>query len=176
MYRTLRKVHKWIGVFACLFLMTMAATGFLLAIKKRAEWLQPAVIAGAQIDGPEQVIGMDKVFEAVRGEPGFESFADINRIDYRPGDNVFKVRSDDKLHEVQVDGATGEVLKKAPRNDQLAENIHDMSFFSDAMHDWWLPVVAVGLFSLGLTGVIMFFTPYTRRWKYRRSLREESEG
>jgi len=173
MFKTLRKIHKWIGVFACLFLMTMAATGFLLAIKKRAEWLQPAALSGGAVDGPGQVIGMDKVYEAVRGEPGFESFEDIDRIDYRPDKNLFKVRSKDKLYEVQVDGATGEVLKKAPRNDQLTENIHDMSFFSDAMHDWWLPVVAVGLFSLGLTGVVMFFTPYTRRWKYRRKLREE---
>ena len=172
MFRTLRRVHKWIGVFACLFLMTMAATGFLLAIKKRAEWLQPSVLSGGSIDGPAEVIGMDEVYEAVRGEPGFESFQDIDRIDYRPDENVFKVRSKDKLYEVQVDGATGEVLKKAPRNDQLAENIHDMSFFSDAMHDWWLPVVALGLFTLGLTGVIMFFTPYTRRWKYNRSKKQ----
>ena len=42
MYRTLRALHKWIGLFACLFLTVIAFTGFLLAIKKRAEWLQPA--------------------------------------------------------------------------------------------------------------------------------------
>lgn len=175
MFKTFRKVHKWIGVFACLFLMTMAATGFMLSIKKRAEWLQPEALAGGSVLGPEYVIGMDEVFEAVRGEPGFENFEDIDRVDYRPDKNVFKVRSKDKLYEVQVDGATGEVLKKAPRNDQLMENIHDMSFFSEAMHDWWLPVVALALFTLGLTGLVMFSTPYTRRWKFRRSQRAGSD-
>lgn len=172
MFKTFRKVHKWIGVFACLFLMTIATTGFLLAIKKRAEWLQPGSMKGGSYETPAQVISMDEVFEAVRGEPGFESFEDIDRIDYRPDRNLFKVRSADKLHEVQVDGATGEVLKKAPRNDQLMENIHDMSFFGDALHDWLLPAVAVVLFTLGLTGVVMFFTPYTRRWKFKRKQRE----
>ncbi|MCH8978957.1 MAG: hypothetical protein IH945_06910, partial [Armatimonadetes bacterium] len=104
MFRKLRTVHKWIGVCACLFLMTMAATGFLLALKKRVDWIQPAVVAGGSLEGPEQVIGMDKVFEAVRGEEGFESFQDLDRIDYRPDDNVYKVRSADRLSEIQVDG------------------------------------------------------------------------
>ncbi len=175
MYRTLRVIHKWIGVFACLFLMLIAATGFLLAIKKQAEWLQPETLVGGEVEGPAQVVGMDEVFEAVKSEAGFESWEDLNRIDYRPDDNVFKVRSADKLSEVQVDGATGEVLKKAPRNDQLMENIHDMSYFGDGWHAYLLPVVAVILFLLGLTGVIMFFVPYARRWKYKRGLAKEGK-
>lgn len=143
----------------------------MLAIKKRAEWIQPVAVAGGGVESAHDVVSMGAVFDAAReaGGEGFGSFNDLNRVDYRPGDNVFKVRSADGLKEVQVDGATGKALKVSPRRDQLFENIHDMSFFGGGMHDWVLPVVAVCLFSLGITGTVMFFVPVVRRWRYKRS-------
>ncbi len=171
MYHFLRNLHKWIGLFACLFLVVTSVTGFLLAIKKRSDWVQPFVVSGGAISGSGEVVSMEKVYEAAReaGGEGFSSFNDLNRVDYRPGDNVFKVRSADGLREVQVDGATGKVLKVSPRRDQLFENIHDLSFFGGPLHDWVLPVIAVALFLMGTTGVVMFFVPVVRRWRFRRS-------
>ena len=171
MYRSLRTLHKWIGLSACLFLAVISFTGFLLAIKKRAEWLQPATHEGGAVNGPSEVIGMDAMFETARreGGEGFQSFEKLDRVDYRPDKNVFKVRSEDGLSEVQVDGKTGEVLSVAPRRDQLMENIHDMNFFSPLMNAWVLPLVALFLFTLSVSGCVIFFVPVVRRWRYRRS-------
>lgn len=170
MYHALRNLHKWIGLFACVFLMVLSVTGFFLSIKKRFEWIQPTALAGGDVSSAHDIVSMGLVFEAARiaGGEGFASFNDLNRVDYRPGDNVFKVRSANGLSEVQVDGATGKVLKTSHRRDQLIENVHDMSFFSGAMHDWFLPVIAVSLFLMSTTGVVMFLVPVFRRRKYRK--------
>jgi hypothetical protein len=61
------------------------------------------------------------------------------------------------------------VLSVSNRNDQFVENVHDLSFFGDPVHDWLLPLVAVGLFTLGVTGTYMFSVPVFRRAKYRRT-------
>jgi uncharacterized iron-regulated membrane protein len=170
MYRTLRTLHKWIGLFACVFLTLIAFTGFLLAIKKRVEWLQPATRDGGAVSGPHEVVSMAEMYESARasGGEGFEDFSKLDRVDYRSKQNVFKVRSADGLKEVQVDGKTGEVLSVSPRRDQLMENIHDMNFFSEHLHAWLLPAVALGLFFLGVSGCVMFLVPVFRRWKFRR--------
>jgi uncharacterized iron-regulated membrane protein len=170
MYRSLRTLHKWIGLFACLFLTVIAFTGFLLSIKKRVEWLQPATRDGGEIAGPHEVIPMHEMFEAAKtaGGKGFEDFSKLDRVDYRSKQNVYKVRSADGLKEVQVDGKTGAVLNVSPRRDQLTENIHDMNFVAPWMHAWVLPAVALGLFFLGISGCIMFFVPVFRRWKFKR--------
>lgn len=170
MYRTLRALHKWIGLFACLFLAVIAFTGFLLSIKKRVEYLQPATRDGGEISSAAEVISMQEAFEAARnaGGKGFAEFRKLDRVDYRSKQNVYKFRSEDGLWEVQVDGKTGEVLNSSPRRDQLMENIHDMNFFADWAHAWILPVVALGLFFLGISGCVMFFVPVFRRWKFRR--------
>ena len=171
MYRTLRTLHKWIGLFACLFLALIAFTGFLLAIKKRVEWLQPGTRDGLAVSGPHEVVPMETMYATAKehGGEGFESFEKLDRVDYRPKQNVYKVRSADGLNEVQVDGATGEVLHVSPRRDQLMENIHDMNFFADWAHAWVLPAVALGLFFLGLSGAVMFFVPVYRRWRFKRT-------
>jgi uncharacterized iron-regulated membrane protein len=170
MYRSLRTLHKWIGLFACVFLTVIAFTGFLLAIKKRTAWLQPPTLDGGEISGPQEVISMAEMYESAKasGGEGFEDFSKLDRVDYRSKQNVYKVRSADGLKEVQVDGKTGEVLSVSPRRDQLMENIHDMNFFSEHLHAWLLPAVALGLFCLGISGCIMFFVPVFRRWKFRK--------
>jgi uncharacterized iron-regulated membrane protein len=170
MYRTLRALHKWVGLFACLFLALIAFTGFLLAIKKRVEYLQPATREGGEITTAAEVVSMERAYEAARraGGEGFKEFRKLDRVDYRSKQNVYKFRSENGLREVQVDGKTGEVLNVGPRRDQLMENIHDMNFFSEHLHAWLLPVVALGLFFLGVSGAVMFFVPVVRRWRFKR--------
>lgn len=171
MYRFLRTLHRWIGLTGSLFLVLTAGTGFLLATKGSLAWVRPPNQEGASIAGLSEVVSVHDAAEAAfaKGLAKLQSMKDIDRIDYRPGDNIFKVVSKEGYHEVQVDGKTGEVLSVAFRTDQLTEDIHDLSYFSDAMHTWWLPVVSVLLFCLGVTGIVIFFVPIFRRMKFRRS-------
>jgi uncharacterized iron-regulated membrane protein len=175
MFRFSRKLHKWISVFACLFLVLISGTGLFLGLKSKLAWVRPPTMEGTAVETEADIISIDAAMEsaftagyAELAEPG-----DVDRMEYRPKDNLFKVTSKDGYREVQVDAGTGEVLSTGQRNDQLMEDLHDLSFFGDALHDWILPVVAVGLFVLGVTGIVMFWTPVFRRWKFKK---EQSSG
>jgi uncharacterized iron-regulated membrane protein len=89
-------------------------------------------------------------------------------VDYRPKSNIFKVISKEGYREVQVDGKTGKALSDHFRNDQFTEDIHDLSFFGDTPHDYFLPLVALALFALASSGIGLFLTPIVRRRKFER--------
>ncbi|MDI9636540.1 PepSY-associated TM helix domain-containing protein [Kamptonema cortianum] len=170
-YHNLRNVHKWIGVGACLFLAVLSLTGFLLAIKGQVDWIRPANSKGTAVEEYDEVIGPDQAMQAAFAKElsGLATPADVDRLEYRVKDNIYKVLSKENYHEVQVDGSTGEVLSVGFRGDQLAEDIHDFSFFADFAHAWLLPGVAIGLFVLSISGVIMFLVPVIRRRRHKRS-------
>ncbi|MBX3119134.1 MAG: PepSY domain-containing protein [Fimbriimonadaceae bacterium] len=174
MFRFTRSLHKIIGLIAALFLAIIAVTGFLLATKDTFGWIKPPSSKGAKMESFGEVVPMNQVGEAVfaLGIAELKVWADIERVDYRPSKNIFKVLSERGYHEIQVDGKTGEVLSVSSRNDQLSEDIHDLSFFADWMHAYWLPVVAVILLTLAISGVGMYFTPVVRRWKFKRKSKE----
>ncbi|HRI43602.1 MAG TPA: PepSY-associated TM helix domain-containing protein [Fimbriimonadaceae bacterium] len=170
MYRLLRVVHRWVGLIASLFLLTVGITGFLLATKGTFGWIRPPEQDGQPVDSPSEIVTVDRAMTAAFGV-GLAKLAtpkDIDRVDFRPKRNVFKILSKEGYHEVQVCGKTGEVLQVASRNDQLAEDIHDLSFFREAMHTYLLPLVALSLVYLAASGIAMFFTPIVRRMKFNR--------
>jgi len=170
MYRGSRVFHRWTGVVASLFLLVLAVTGFLLAIKGKVGWMRPPEVETTKIESAAGIVPLAMVVEPVfaLNIPELTSLKDIDRIDYRPKSNVFKVVSKQAYHEVQVDGSTGKVLSVARRNDQWIEDIHDLSIIHDAGREWVLPTIAIALFGLGATGIGLFFTPVVRRWQFKR--------
>lgn len=171
MYHRIRGLHRWAGLTAALFLLVISATGFLLATKGTFGWVRPPEKDGSEIASLSEVVSVEQAANAAFavGFPELRERKDIDRIDYRPKSNVFKVVSKEGYREVQVDGKTGLVVQVAQRNDQLAEDIHDMSYFADWLHAYWLPVVAVLLFTLALTGIFVFSSPVIRRWRFRKT-------
>jgi uncharacterized iron-regulated membrane protein len=162
-------LHKWTGLVLALVFACTAVTGFLLLIKKRVDWIQPPTQTGAAGD-VEQFIGVDELVQAVlaQGHPDFRTFDDIDRVDFRPGKRVHKVRSRHHHAEIQVCAVTGEVLGVGTRPSDLLESIHDGSFFGDWAHDWVMPVVSAGLLFLVCTGVFLWLEPKVRRRRWRR--------
>lgn len=171
MYRLLRVIHRWVGLFACLFLATIAVTGFLLATKGSLGWIRPPEREGETLTSLSNTIGLDQAGNAALslGIANLASHKDIDRMDYRPGKNIYKILSKKGYHEVQVCGTTGKVLQIAKRNDQFTEDIHDLSYFSDTLHRFVLPAIAFSLLYLSISGATMFFIPVIRRIKFRRS-------
>jgi uncharacterized iron-regulated membrane protein len=170
MYRGSRVYHRWAGVFAALFLLIIAATGLLLALKARLDWMRPPIVEAQKVEDLSEVLSVASITEAAiaEGNPNLRSVSDIDRIDYRPRHNIFKVLSREGYVEMQVCGATGAVLSTSFRADQFTEDIHDLSFFAEWIHALILPLVAILLFSLAATGIGMFFTPVVRRWRFRK--------
>lgn len=170
MYHRFRSLHRWIGVIASLFLLLIAGTGFLLATKKTTDWIRPLERKGTPVESLSAVVSVHDAAEAAfaLGLPMLKDKGDIDRIDYRPKSNVFKVVSKTGYKEVQVDGATGKVLNVADRNDQFIEQLHDFSWFHDLAHQYGLPVVALGLLFLAGSGIGIFFVPIVRRRKFQK--------
>lgn len=170
MYRNSRQVHRWVGITAALFLLVVSVTGFMLANKARVAWLRPPEVQAQEVADPAQIVSIDAATRAAFavGHPDLRTMDDVDRVDYRPKSNIFKVVSKDGYREIQVDGATGKVLSHAPRYDQLTEDIHDLSFFGDWAHGLFLPLVALALLALASSGIALFVTPVYRRWVFRK--------
>lgn len=170
MFRFSRSLHKWVGVISCLFMILVAGTGLLLAWKKKFDWIQPPTQKGAKLESAGQVLPVAKIAESVfsAGIPELTSLEDVDRFELHAGKGIFKVTSKEGFHEVQVDASSGEVLSRAQRNDQLFENIHDLSFFNPALRETLLPLVALSLILLGSSGLVLFATPLYRRWQFNR--------
>lgn len=170
MYHRFRFLHKWVGFFACLALLLISVTGFLLSTKKTFSWIRPSEKGGQKFESFAELASLDTVANSVfaLGIAELQKREHIDRIDYRPKSNVFKVLSKKGYHEVQVDGTTGNVVNVAKRNDHFIEALHDFSWFHDLANLYGLPVVAVGLCFLAASGIGIFFVPVVRRWKHKK--------
>lgn len=175
MYHKIRSLHRTAGLIASLFLLVISVTGFLLANKARFEWMRPPARQGLEVSTMAEVISIQQAIEAAiaLNHPQIRSHNDVERVDYRPGKNIFKVISQEGYLEVQVDGKTGQVLSSSFRTDQLTEDIHDLSFFASWLHDYGLSMVAILLFILSCSGITIYMTPVIRKYRYRRSLKQQ---
>ncbi len=95
MYRTTRKWHRAVGFVVAVFLLTISATGFLLATKGTFGWVRPPELKGAPLGELAEVVSVQQAARAAfdLGIPELRSHEDIDRIDYRPGKNHFKIVS-----------------------------------------------------------------------------------
>ena len=168
-------VHKWTGVTLALVLATTATTGFLLLLKKRVDWIQPPTRQGAA-GTIDDLISMKELFTVVLAQdhPDFRNAQDIERIDLRPGDRTFKVRSHRHYTEIQVCAITGEVLSVAWRPSDLFEAIHDGSYIAGWWHDWIMPVAPVALLVMIGSGLWLWMEPMFRRQRRRRVTAREA--
>jgi uncharacterized iron-regulated membrane protein len=168
-FRWVVLTHRWIGITIGLVLLVSAATGFLLLIKKRAACIQPPTHVGAAGD-PEQYRPLHEVYAAVfaLGLPQLRSEADIERVDFRPDKRMHKVHSHRDYVEVQVDAVTLQTHGPSVRRSDWIEQLHDGTLVGGWMHDWVMPLVAVSLLALALTGYALWLWPKWRRLRLRR--------
>ena len=172
-----RKLHHWGSIMIALPVVIVLGTGVLLLLKKEFDWIQPPTVKGEK-KGIN--IDFDRILAVVRAVPEaeIESWADVDRLDVRPGKGMLKVRSENSW-EIQIDANTGAVLQVAYRRSDLIESIHDGSFFGTHAKLWVYLPSALVLIGLWITGMILFFYPYLVKSRNRRlidlSLREVEE-
>lgn len=156
-YRICWKMHKWIGIALSAVLINVSVTGLLLLEKKQHEWIQPATRIG-QEGTPADFISLQRLFDIVSecDHPDFPNLDSIDRIDFRPGKRVYKVRAKTHHAEIQVDAVTGKVLNVATRTSDLLEQLHDGSYLGSWMHGKVMSVVAVANIILALSGLCLW--------------------
>ena len=165
-YKFARKTHKWLGIVLSLILCNMSVTGLLLLEKKEFEWIQPRTRIGTE-GTIDDFINMQKLFAVVfaQGHNSFQGLDSIDRVDFRPNERVFKVRSKKDYMEMQIDAVSGAVLNISTRRSDLCENLHDGSFFGQIMHGKLMPIVALANLTLVATGLYLWLSPKLKRKK-----------
>jgi uncharacterized iron-regulated membrane protein len=158
-----RRLHRWSAVAVALPFLIMLASGLLLQLKKQLDFVQPPEQRGVA-SASATALSLPDVLARVREIPhvGIQSWADIDRIDVRPGKNMMKVVSLTRW-EVQLDLVTAEILQVAYRRSDLIESIHDGSWFHpSAKLAIFLPTGAIVL-GLWITGMYLWILPYRVR-------------
>jgi uncharacterized iron-regulated membrane protein len=89
-------------------------------------------------------------------------------MDVRPSKGIVKVLFEKGWWEVQVDGATAEVLSIKRRNSDWIEQLHDGSIISDGFKLVSMNVLGIGLLLMIFTGWYLWYGPR----KYRRLKRD----
>ena len=173
-FRLVWSIHKWIGISLGLVLILSAGTGLLLLVKKDYAWLQPVSHRGAPGE-PADYRPIADVYEAVFAMdlPQFRTEADIDRIDFRPGRRLHKVRSVHDDLEVQVDAITLQTWGPEVRRSDWLERLHDGSMFGDTVHGYAMPLAAILFVVLSVTGYLVWLMPIAIK---RRQRKERAAG
>lgn len=147
-------------------LLVILVTGILLLWKKQVAWIQPPEQRGVAAEAAPGV-SFEALLAAARtaGQTGISTWADVDRIDVRPGKGIAKVVAVEGRWEVQIDLATGAVLHVAQRNSDLIESLHDGTWFHEHVKLWVFFPAALVLLGLYLTGLYLFYLPYKTRAK-----------
>jgi len=160
-----RKIHYWGAIICALPILIVLISGILLLLKKDFEWIQPSTIA---TESRESNLNFNDIFSIVKAveQVNITSWQDIDRLDVRQRKGVIKVRTTNQW-EIQLDYATGEILKVANRRSDFIESLHDGTFFHDtAKLGIFLPAALI-LTLLWITGIYLFLLPYLARKKVR---------
>ena len=161
-----RKIHRWGSIITLLPVGVILATGIMLQLKKQSDWVQPSTMKGS---GKELAIEFDEVLSIVKAVPeaAISSWADIDRLDVRPGKGMLKVRAKNRW-EIQLDTSTGNILQVAYRRSDLIESIHDGSFFHEGFKLWVFLPSALILAGIWGTGFYLFIYPFLVRWRRKQ--------
>lgn len=161
--RSLRRLHRWMGIPLIVFFLVIGVTSILLAWKKKAELLPPTletkVENGTWILPSEMVrIGEEEMKKIGRD-------SEVDRIDIRPDKGTAKITFQTHFTEVQVDGYSGEVLSVATRHSDWIEKVHDGSILDyytargEAAKLTYSTLVSLGLILLAISGFYLWYYP-----------------
>lgn len=157
--RNLRSLHKYVGLALAAFFLVTAATGVLLGWKKNVEVLQPKTFQGES----ENLAGWKSFNEISRVSiAALDSILEnpiIDRMDVRPGKGIVKVLFTEGYWEAQVDATSGKVLSVAKRHSDWIEHLHDGSLISDGFKLVYTNILGIGMCTLALTGLWLWYGP-----------------
>jgi uncharacterized iron-regulated membrane protein len=168
--RFYRKIHKWIGTFLFVFFFFISVTGLLLGWKKHSGGLiLPKTERGTSAD-LKTWLSFDSLhtiaLTALRDSFPEKRSPQLDRIDARPDKGVVKFVFKNHFTEIQLDGATGQVLAVNTRTSDIIEQIHDGSILDFAFTTsdgqiklTYTTLTGLSLLLLTVTGFFLWYNP-----------------
>ena len=168
--RTVRTVHRFLGIFLFAIFIIVSISGLLLGWKKNSGGaIHPESYKGVSTD-ISKWLPIDSLqtlaFEAIKEAAGEDIDLALNRIDARPSKGMVKFVFDNHYNGVQVDGTTGEILQITRRNSDLIEDIHDGSLLDrwfgtdgEILKLIYTTIIGLALLLFSLTGFWLWIGP-----------------
>lgn len=163
--RIFRKIHRYTGAFLFVVFFFIAVSGLLLGWKKHSgDTILAKTRTGSSTRLEDWKPMSDLRARAIayyRDSLGQTGAFQLERIDVRPEKGVVKFIFDPGYWGLQVDGATGEVLRAGRRRSDFIEQLHDGSIV-----DRWLGIGngSFKLFYTSLSGVALLVFTVTGFW------------
>ncbi len=162
--RWYRKTHSVVATSLLLFIVVMSATGLLLAWKDQLGF-KPST--ERVVSNNRALISLNEIEQnAIKYIDSLQLSNQINRIDYRPGKGIAKVRFENHFTELQIDCYTGKVVSEKTRTADFIEMIHDGSIVDYLLNLeikplklFYSTVIGLGLLFISFSGFILWLKP-----------------
>lgn len=165
--RSLRELHRLMGIPLIVFFLVIGVTSILLAWKKKAELLPPTLSSKVEQGTWILPSEMVRIGEAEMKKMGRDF--EVDRIDIRPDKGTAKITFKTHFTEVQVDGYSGEILSVGTRHSDWIEKVHDGSIVDyyttgeEGAKLTYSTLVSLGLIFLALSGFYLWYYPKLMR-------------
>lgn len=172
--RNFRTLHRKFGAALFTFFFIVAVTGLMLGWKKHSGGLIQAKPQQGTTDDLTKWLpigDLHKIAERVlKDSVGQELSATLERIDIRKDKGVVKFIYTDHFWEIQLDGATGNVLSVDQRRSDIIEKIHDgsiLDFYTNTSDGqiklFYTTLMGIGLMVFTITGFWLWYGPQRMR-------------
>ena len=171
--RVFRRVHRSMGACLFLFFFVISISGGILGWKKNSDNLiSPKNSKGTstQLQDWLSITELNEISNQILLDSIHQKTSlKLDRIDIRKEKGIVKFIYADQLLEVQLDGATGNLLNLGNRNADLIENIHDGSILDDyfgtkgTIKLLYTTIMGTALLFFTITGFWLWYGPKRMR-------------
>jgi hypothetical protein len=168
--RIFRKIHRTTGALLFFFFLFISITGLLLGWKKNSNGL---ILAKTEKGTSTELTDWlpletlkQNAHKIFRDSISPELSPEIDRIDVRPDKGILKFKFVDNFYGIQLDGATGNLLKIERRRSDFIEQVHDGSILdrylgtSDGQIKlFYTTVMGLALLVFTITGFWLWYGP-----------------
>ncbi|WP_067031868.1 PepSY domain-containing protein [Allomuricauda sp. CP2A] len=176
--RIFRKIHRTTGALLFIFFFFISVTGLLLGWKKNTngiilpksqEGTSTELVDWLSVDSLH-TIACNALHTSVSPDLSLE----LDRIDIRKDKSMVKFVFVEQYYEVQLDGATGNVLSIGQRKSDFLENVHDGSI----LDRYWGTNGAIKLVYTSVMGISLLMFTITGFWLWYgpKRMRKTSKG
>lgn len=174
-----RKLHRISSVYLIVFFLIMSVTGILLGMKKHSRGYLQAVTEQGSTTDLTKWLTADSLYkiasQVLRDSISPDVSTEISRIDMRPRRGAVKFVFSDHYWGVQLDGATGEVLKLERRRSDIIENIHTGLILDFYFNTRGEPIKLVYTVLIGLALLVLTITGFWIWYAPRRKNRKKNQ-
>ncbi len=176
--RIFRKVHRATGASLFIFFFIIAITGILLGWKSHStNLIIPQSYKGSSVD-LQNWLPIDslhkKALLILKDSISSDLSADLDRIDIRKNKGMVKFIFENHTWEIQLDGATGNVLNIGKRHSDFIEDLHDGTILdtwfntsSKPFRVIYTSIMGLALLLFTITGFWLWYGP-KRLKKHRK--------